>query len=29
MREPNYDDNDYNDISDAFDDDPSAYWNID
>lgn len=29
MREPSYDDNDYNDISDAFDDDPSAYWNID
>ena len=29
MREPNYNDNDYYDISDAFEDDPSAYWNID
>ena len=29
MREPNCNDNDYNDISDAFDGDPSAYWNID
>lgn len=29
MREHDYNDSDYNDISDAFDGDPSAYWNID
>lgn len=29
MREPNCNDNDYYDISDAFEDDASAYWNID
>ena len=29
MRGPNCNDNDYYDISDAFEDDPSAYWNID
>lgn len=29
MRESDYNDNDCSDISDAFDGDPSAYWNID
>ena len=29
MRETDCNDNDYYDISDAFEDDPSAYWNID